>query len=86
MLWIDGRTAQEAFSQLRLREDQIKQELGKGIFFEKSPGGRAFKILEKKPCKLAIRNEWGAAHEWLKERGEAYVAVFAPIVRRLKLD
>ena len=88
-LWIDGSKA-EAFSGLKSREleivDKLRERLdekpGK-VCFAKSQGGRAYKIFESRPCELSNCKAWPAAHEWLKEHSEAYVAVFTPIVKDL---
>jgi hypothetical protein len=88
-LWIDGYKAQ-AFSELKSREpeivDKLRERMGERlgkVCFDKSQGGRAFKIFESMQCELSDRKAWPAAHKWLKEHCEAYVAVFTTIVKGL---
>ena len=83
-LWILKAKA-PTFSELSFRETivwKLHEKLGRVLFAE-SPGGRAFKVFEFRPCDLSGHQERAAAHKWLKEHCESYVSVFTPIVKDL---
>jgi hypothetical protein len=85
-LWIDHSEAKAAFDALLKQREMIVAKLGSEIDFVEVPRRKAFKIFETSDGNISNREQWPAMHRWLKERGEAYAAVFAPIVKQLKLD
>ena len=60
--------------------------LGSQVEFDEMPTKHPCKIFEKAIGDVNNRETWPIIHQWLKERGEAYVAVFTPLVKQLKLD
>lgn len=85
-LLIDARQAKEAFSALSADRDKIVAALGNQLDFEEMDRRKAYRIFETSVGDVADREQWPAIHRWLKERGEAYAAVFTPLVKQLKLD
>jgi len=85
-LWIDGVQANTAFSLLLGHKDAILSALGSEVQFDEMLDRQACKVSQIKPFDIMNKEEWPSAYEWLKERGEAFKSVFAPIVKQLKLD
>jgi hypothetical protein len=85
-LWIDHRDAKAAFAALLSNRERILAALGNQVEFDEMPTRRSCKIFETSTGNVANSAEWPAIHQWLKERGEAYVAIFTPLVSQLKLD
>ena len=85
-LWIDHARASEAFAELLSRKEEILLALGDQVQFDEMLGKHASKIYQVIDADVTKSDEWPTAYKWLKERGEAFVAVLAPIVKQLKLD
>jgi hypothetical protein len=85
-LWIEARQAKSAFATLLSHREAIVSALGSHVEFDEMPTKQACKIFEKTTGDVNNRENWPIIHQWLKERGEAYVAVFTPLVKQLKLD
>jgi Domain of unknown function (DUF4268) len=83
-LWIDGREAKTAFSALLAQREKIVGALGSKIRFDDEAANRC-KIYETSPMNVNSREEWPSINRWLKERGEAYIAFFTPLVKELTL-
>ena len=85
-LWIEHPQAELAFSKLLSREQELVSALGNQIHFDEMPGRHACKIYQAKEVDITNRDVWPDSYKWLKERGEAFAAVFNPLVKQLKLD
>jgi Domain of unknown function (DUF4268) len=85
-LWIERKQAKAAFAGLLARREAIVSALGSQVEFDSMPTKQPCKIFEETAGDINIRENWPTIHKWLKERGEAYVAVFAPLVKQLKFD
>jgi len=85
-LWIDHSQAKAAFTALLGQRDQIVAALGSQVEFDEMEGRQPCKIFETSTGDVTDREHWPEMHRWLKERGEAYAAVFTPLVKQLKLD
>lgn len=84
-LWMEGDSAKPAFHLLSERKEEIIATLGADIKFDEMPGKKSCVIYESKSWDISNRNEWTGFYSWLKQRGEAYVGVFKPLVSQLKL-
>ena len=82
-LWIDHSRAKDAFAALLKERDIVVNALGSQVGFEEMAGKQACKIFETSAGDVADREQWPTIHSWLKERGEAYVAVFTPLVKQI---
>jgi hypothetical protein len=82
-LWMRG-TETESYKALLAMRDRINSELKSQPEFTET--SRAYKIYETFDGDVTDREQWPAMQRWLKARGEAYVAVFTPLVKHLKLD
>ena len=85
-LWIDHREAKTAFKALLSDRERIQAALGKQVEFDEMSSKGPCKIFEASPGNVSNPSEWPVIHRWLKERGEAYVACFTPLVSQLNLD
>lgn len=85
-LWISHSQAKAAFAALSSDRDRILATLGNQVEFDEMPSRTSCKIFETSKGNVADLSEWPEIHRWLKERGEAYVATFTPLVSQLKLD
>lgn len=85
-LWIEAKRAKSAFATLLTHREAIVSALGSQVEFDEMPTKKPCKIFESTSGDVSDRENWPTIHQWLKERGEAYVAVFKPLVRQLNLD
>ncbi|CAN5766810.1 DUF4268 domain-containing protein [soil metagenome] len=84
-LWMDGRDNKLAFATLLGQRETIIAALGNQVGFDDNAPNRC-KIFEVNDGDVTNREEWPAISRWLKDRGEAYAAVFTPLIKNLKLD
>jgi len=86
-LWIDGRRVKTTFPQLLAKEKEIHKVLGSDVMFDQMPDRKnCCKIFETRDGDLSNRDEWPELFAWLKERGDAYVSYFTPLVKTLTFD
>jgi len=83
-LWIEARHEKSGYATLLTHKEEILANLGDKTQFDDMPGRKASKIFESSSGDLANREGWPSIHKWLKERGEAYVAFFKPIVEQIR--
>jgi hypothetical protein len=83
-LWIDGPAARTAFAALSVQRANIVATLGENVRFDNDAPNRC-KIYETAPMNVKNKEDWPQIYLWLKQRGEAYVAYFTPLVRNLVL-
>jgi hypothetical protein len=83
-LWLSGREAKTAFSLLVAKREAITEALGRNIRFDDDAAIRS-KIYETSLLNINNREEWPSINSWLRERGETYIAFFAPLVKELPL-
>jgi Domain of unknown function (DUF4268) len=84
-LWMDGPKARAAFGLLLAQQANIVAALGEEVRFDNEALNRC-KIFETSPLNVNNTGDWPKINSWLKERGEAYVAYFTPLIRNLNLD
>ncbi len=85
-LWIEYGKSKEAFAGLLERRDEILASLGEQVEFDEMLGKGPCKIFETIVGDITDREQWPMIQNWLKNRGEAYAAAFAPLVKQLKLN
>ncbi len=86
-LWLQGALVKLTFPQLQVRETEIREKLGKDVQFDPMPDRKnSSKIFQIRDGDVSNREEWPELFAWLKDRGDAYVNLFAPMVKTLKLD
>lgn len=83
-LWIEGRHRQWWYEVLLGRKEEILASLGGNTRFDEMPGRKSSKIFELRSADVGNREEWPAIHKWLKDRGEAYVAFFKPLIEQIR--
>lgn len=84
-LWISFKRSKEAFRMLLQEKDKIIASLGAQTMFDEMPDRVACKIFETSTGDINDREQWPDMYRWLKERGEAYVATFTPLIKDLRL-
>ena len=86
-LWVEGRRAKGTFPQLEAQAEMIRATLGNAAKFDPMPERKnTCKIFETRDGDVTNRDEWPELFVWLKDRGEAYAKLFAPMVRTLRLE
>ncbi len=85
-LWMEGPSAKDAFQMLADKTEEIIAALGPDTKFNEMPGRKACSILESKPWDISNKEEWPQYYKWFKRRGEAYVALFRPMIAQLQLN
>jgi hypothetical protein len=83
-LWIEGRQEKSGYAALLTHKDDIIANLGNKTQFDEMPERKASKIFESSSGDVNSREAWPTIHKWLKERGEAYVAFFKPVLEQMR--
>ena len=83
---ISAKQAKSAYAALLAQRDFIESRLGHQVGFDEMPTKLSCKIFESTSGDVNDRETWPTLHKWLKDRGEAYAAVFTPLVRQLRLN
>ena len=84
-LWLENVQAKPAFLMLREQAEAIRAKLGQTVEFDEMPGRTSSKIFQTTGGDVEDRSQWPTIQSWLKERGEAYVAVFKPLIKELNI-
>jgi len=84
-LYIDHRSAGEAFAKLREEKDAIQAEVGEDLHWYEVEGVKARKIFARRSITLANCQEWPESFKWLTEKLDRLHAAFQSRVKALVL-
>ena len=82
-VYVDGDTALERFETLEQRKEEIENELGFGLTWDRMEGRRAFRIATSRECDITNRDDWPIQHDWIVDMRTALERVIRPLVREL---
>jgi hypothetical protein len=77
-------SSRSVFDQLTAQKEAIEAELGRGhklVWTLPSDHSKWATISESRPARWDTEDDWPEVHSWLKDRTEAFHAVFAPRLR-----
>ena len=84
-LVIAGPNAKPHFCLLREQKEAIESEIGSKLDWREMPNKKSSRVFLRWPnIDPADREQWSKQHTWLLEKLEAFHAVFAPRVKRLR--
>ena len=83
-IYIRGKDAKLAFSQLNAEREEIESSLGP-LDWQELPEGQDCRIIVYRDGNSKHRGQWPELHGWLKEKAEAFYVEFRPRIRRLRL-
>ena len=85
-LYIRHLESKQAFAQLMSEKDRIESELGAKLEWKELPLKRDCRIVQFREGDIRSEESWPELFAWLKERTEAFHAVFSPLVKGLDLE
>lgn len=85
-IYIRGKTAKSAFGLLKERRTAIEAETGR-LEWQELPHRQDSRIAAyRQDADIADRSDWDDLFAWLKDRGELFHRVFAPMIRALPIQ
>lgn len=85
-LYIKGKKAKAAYSELHEQKQLIERELGADLEWRELPHRQASRILQVKEGDFENREKWAEYFSWLRNRSEAFYKVFGKRVALLNLN
>lgn len=84
-IYIRGKNAKKAYSQLEAQKTDIEAELGP-LEWQELPEGQDCRIIQYRDGDSKNKKQWPELFGWLKEKSEAFFLAFGPRIKALELD